>query len=143
MNTPRIPGEPPDADSEVGHALEHLKEAEHDLELAREAEHRAEEETRKAEHQVEEAIEDIEEAEHPHKHWVVVNGRRKEVEGNKLTYDQVVALAFNPPPSGPDVQITVQYTNGPEHKPTGTLVEGQSVKIRDGMVFDVTATNRS
>jgi len=75
--------------------------------------------------------------------WVIVNGRRKEVHTKRLTFDEVVALAFNPPPHGDGVQITVQYTRGPEPKPTGTLVEGQSVKVRDGMEFDVTATNRS
>jgi hypothetical protein len=41
------------------------------------------------------------------------------------------------------VQFTVQYTRGPETKPTGTLIEGQSVKVRNGMEFDVTSTNRS
>jgi hypothetical protein len=123
-----------DKDEKVKDALQHLHDAERDL---------VEGKTGAAEREVERAIEELEDAEHPKRHWVVVNGRRKEVEGNKLTYEQVVVLAFNSPPSGPDVQITVQYTNGPEHKPTGTLVEGQSVKIRDGMVFDVTATNRS
>ena len=38
MHTPHDGGEPPD----IEHALEHLKEAEHDLALAQEAEHRAE-----------------------------------------------------------------------------------------------------
>lgn len=123
-----------DKDKKVKDALQHLHDAERDL---------AEGKTGAAEREVERAIEELEDAEHPKRHWVVVNGRRKEVEGSKLTYELVVVLAFNPPPSGPDVQITVQYTHGPEHKPTGTLVEGQSVKIRDGMVFDVTATNRS
>jgi hypothetical protein len=74
---------------------------------------------------------------------VIVNGKRKVVYTPKLTFDQVVLLAFNPPPHGDGVQITVQYTRGPEHKPTGTLIEGQSVKTHDGMEFDVTATNRS
>ena len=55
----------------------------------------------------------------------------------------VVRLAFENPPTGDGVQITVQYTRGDGHKPSGTLVAGQSVKVKDGMVFDVTATNRS
>src|SRR5579859_1448891 len=101
-----------DKDKKVEEALQHLHDAERDL---------AEGKTVAAEREVERAIEELEDAEHPKLHWVVVNGRRKEVEGNKLTYEQVVVLAFNPPPSGPDVQITVQYTHGPEHKPTGTL----------------------
>ena len=55
----------------------------------------------------------------------------------------VAALAFDNPPTGEGVQFTVQYTRGQGDKPAGTLVEGQSVKVKDGMEFDVTATNRS
>jgi hypothetical protein len=123
-----------DKDKKVEEAIHHLRDAERDL---------AKGKTGAAAREVERALEELEEAQHPHEHWVVVNGRRREVKGEKLTYEEVVLLAFTPPPSGPDVQITVQYTHGPEHKPTGALIEGQSVKIRDGMVFDVTATNRS
>jgi hypothetical protein len=75
---------------------------------------------------------------------IIVNGRQKTVpKHEEITFDQVVALAFPNPPSGDGVQFTVQYTRGPAHKPSGTLVEGQSVKVRAGMEFDVTPTNRS
>lgn len=75
---------------------------------------------------------------------IIVNGRAKTVPKNEeLTYEQVVALAFPNPPSGDGVQFTVQYTRGNGNKPAGTLVEGQSVKVKDGMEFDVTPTNRS
>ena len=113
-------------------AIGHLKEAERDLAHGRSGE---------AGREVREALEELEHARPDH--WVVVNGRRKEVHTNRLTFDEVVGLAFDPPPYGDGVQITVQYTRGPERKPSGTLVEGQSVKVRDGMEFDVTATNRS
>lgn len=75
---------------------------------------------------------------------IIVNGRPKEVDKNAdLTYEQIVALAFPNPPTGQNVQFTVQYTRGQGNKPSGVLIEGQSVKVKDGMVFDVTATNRS
>lgn len=75
---------------------------------------------------------------------IIVNGRQKEWPQNtEITYEQVINLAFNPPPSGEGVQISVQYSRGHGNKPAGTLVEGQSVKVKDGMIFDVTATNRS
>ena len=75
---------------------------------------------------------------------IIVNGSPKVVPKNEeLTFDQVVALAFPNPPTGDGVQFTVQYTRGLGNKPTGTLVEGQSVKVKDGMEFDVTSTNRS
>lgn len=75
---------------------------------------------------------------------IVVNGRAKTWPKNEdITYSQVVRLAFENPPSGDGVQITVQYTRGHGNKPAGTLLEGQAVKVKDGMIFDVTATNRS
>lgn len=75
---------------------------------------------------------------------IIVNGRRKTVPKNEeLTFEEIVALAFDNPPTGDGVQFTVQYTRGHGHKPTGTLLEGQSVKVKDGMEFDVTSTNRS
>ena len=74
---------------------------------------------------------------------VIVNGRRKTVTARELSFEQIVALAFENPPAGDGVQFTVQYTRGPEANPTGTLIEGQSIKIKNGMEFDVTPTNRS
>lgn len=75
---------------------------------------------------------------------IIVNGRRKPVPKNDdLTFAEVVALAFENPPTGDGVQFTIQYTRGHGNKPAGSLVEGQSVKPKEGMEFDVTPTNRS
>ena len=74
---------------------------------------------------------------------IVVNGRKKEVSTKTLTFDQVVALAFNPVPSGPNVQFSVTYRKGPKKNPEGTMTEGEAVRIKDGMIFDVTETNKS
>jgi len=74
---------------------------------------------------------------------IIVNGRKNEVSAKTLSFDQVVALAFNPVPAGPTVQFTVTYRKGPHGNPEGTLTEGQTIKIKDGMIFDVTETNRS
>jgi hypothetical protein len=72
-----------------------------------------------------------------------VNGRKKEVSTKTLSFDQVVALAFNPVPVGPNVQFSVTYRKGPHKNPEGTLTEGQTVRIKDGMIFDVSETNKS
>jgi hypothetical protein len=75
---------------------------------------------------------------------VIVNGRPKTLPKKEvLTFEEVIALAFENPPTGDGIQYTVQYTRGHGNKPAGTLVEGQSVKIKEGMEFDVTSTNRS
>lgn len=75
---------------------------------------------------------------------IIVNGRQKTVPKNDdLTFAEVIALAFENPPTGDGVQFTIQYTRGHGNKPAGSLVEGQSVKAKEGMEFDVTPTNRS
>lgn len=74
---------------------------------------------------------------------VIVNTRPKTVDKGVLTFDEVVRLAFPNPPAGPDIQFTIQYTRGPAENPSGALVEGGTVKIKDRMEFDVTQTNRS
>jgi hypothetical protein len=52
-------------------------------------------------------------------------------------------LAFNPVPTGSNILLTVSYHRGHGNKPSGDLLPGKSVKVKDGMVFDVTATDRS
>lgn len=80
----------------------------------------------------------------PHTVTIIVNGRQKTVPKNgDLSFAEVIALAFEKPPTGDGVQFTVQFTRGHGNKPAGSLVEGQSVKVKEGMEFDVTPTNRS
>jgi hypothetical protein len=82
---------------------------------------------------------------HPHKteHVIIVNARRKEVPGRKISFAGVVKLAFPDGPPTPQTVYTVAYSEGPPRNPEGKMIAGQTVKIRDEMVFDVTETNRS
>ena len=75
---------------------------------------------------------------------IIVNGRAKTVPKNAvLGFWDIVKLVFDNPQTGDGIQYTIQYTRGQGNKPSGTLVEGQTVKVKDGMEFDVTPTNRS
>ena len=76
---------------------------------------------------------------------IIVNGREKPVEKNaELTVAQVIALAFDNPPTGPNVQFTITYRKGGnEHRPEGTLSGNDTVKVKEGTVFNVTATDKS
>ncbi len=78
-----------------------------------------------------------------HTYTIVVNGRQQSITATELSYDQVVRLAYPNPPTGPDVLISVTYRRGTGNKPEGTLSPGQSVRLKDGMIFDVVVTNRS
>jgi len=72
---------------------------------------------------------------------IIINARPREVSGEQISYSQVVNLAFPDDPSACQFLYSVHYI-GP-HLPDGTLAEGQSVKLENGMKFDVTKTNRS
>ena len=82
--------------------------------------------------------------EHPRTYTIFVNGRERTVSDSVLTFAQVIALA--PPtdvtPSANTV-FTVTYSKGDDQKPLGSLVDGGSVKIKNGMHFNVSATDRS
>jgi len=74
---------------------------------------------------------------------IVVNGREKIVAGKELSFAQLVALAFDTPPTGENIVFTITYRRGHGDKPEGSLVEGETVKIKKGMIFNVTATDKS
>ena len=81
---------------------------------------------------------------HDKKITIIVNGRKKEVTGKELSYIEIVNLAYdNSPPTGPNIVFAVTYKRGQGNKPEGTLVEGETVKIKEGMIIDVTPTNKS
>jgi Multiubiquitin len=81
---------------------------------------------------------------HQKKTTIVVDGTEHEWEAEEISYDEVVNLAYdNNPPTGENVLITVGYRRGHGDKHEGDLDPGQSVKVKDGMIFDVTATDRS
>ena len=74
---------------------------------------------------------------------IIVNARKRHVQDAVLTFRQVIELAFDAPPAGENVLFTVTYRNGPRENPKGTLVRGETVHVANGMIFDVTATDRS
>lgn len=78
---------------------------------------------------------------HVHHYSIIVNGREKRVETDALTYDQVVALAFDPVPT--DKLFDVRFHDAEPPKTHGTLLPGETVTIKNGTKFDVTATNAS
>ncbi len=74
---------------------------------------------------------------------VVINGRPREVDVEHLTFTEVVLLAFGEHPADSATFFTVTYRRGHGNKPEGHLVDGQDVKVKEGMIFNVTATDKS
>lgn len=124
-------------DKAIETAIEHIRRTEQDLAEVHKDESRAE-------HELEVAVEELEHAEHEKDFWVIVNGRRKEVHKRHLSFSAVVELAFPDVPPKENIIYTVAYRNGGnDRRPEGTLVAGETVKIKDGTIFDVTATDKS
>ena len=80
---------------------------------------------------------------------IVVNGREKIIQTSELSpdgelsFEQVVSLAFDPPPTGPGIVFTVSYRNGGGRPPEGRLVPDRNVKVQDGTVFNVSFTDKA
>ncbi len=73
---------------------------------------------------------------------IIVNGREKVVTKEVLSFTEVVALAFDTT-SNDNTVFTVTYRHADQHPEDGVLVAGQTVKVKNGTIFNVTATNKS
>lgn len=74
---------------------------------------------------------------------IYVNGTPFEYKGDKITYDEVVTLAFPDFPQHPERTYVVTYKGGHGNKPEGILSPGTSVKVKDGMQFKVKHAGQS
>lgn len=75
---------------------------------------------------------------------IIVNGRQRTVDKNsELTVAHVVAFAFDSPPTGENVEFTITYRKGNDQRPEGSMSGTDTVKVKEGMVFNVTATDKS
>ncbi|MFJ1472203.1 multiubiquitin domain-containing protein [Massilia orientalis] len=74
---------------------------------------------------------------------IKVNSRDRVVDHRVLTYWEVVKLAY--PEAVPSDQIiySIDYASGPHQNPNGSLVDTQSVTVKEGMKFYVTPTDKS
>ena len=73
---------------------------------------------------------------------IVINARQVTTTEHKLTYEQVLGLA-SIPQGNATALFTVTYERGEHGKAEGTLSDGQNITIKDGMVFNVSTTNKS
>ena len=74
---------------------------------------------------------------------IIVNGRPRIVNKRSLSFIEIVKLAFPDAEPAPKTIFTVVYKNGPGQNPQGSLVEGQSVMLKNRMIINVTKTDKS
>lgn len=73
---------------------------------------------------------------------IIVNAREKKWGKKEISYREVIELAFGSYSDDENVVYTVTYSKGEDRK-EGSLTKGQTVKVKDGMVFNVTRTDKS
>lgn len=73
---------------------------------------------------------------------ITVNGRTKVVTAKELSFAEVVALADNLP-TGENITYTVTFRRGHGDKSEGTLVDGQMLRVHEGMIVAVTPSDKS
>ena len=74
---------------------------------------------------------------------IIVNGREKQWSEKEISFEQVVKLAFDNYVDNGTTMYTVTYKRGQGEKPEGSMVKGDAVKVKDKMIFNVTATDKS
>jgi len=74
---------------------------------------------------------------------IIVNGREKEWEARDISFENLVMIAY--PDYNPTAGkvYTVVFKKGPVQNPDGSMVSGQTVRVKNKMVFNVTETTRS
>ena len=72
---------------------------------------------------------------------IIVNGREKEWFEKEISFKQVVELAFGIYEENDFIIYTVTF-KGPGNQ-EGTMVVSDTVKVKKGMVFNVTKTDKS
>lgn len=74
---------------------------------------------------------------------IIVEGTPHLWSKKDISYEEVVSLEVPDYSSHPEVTYSVKYKNGPGVKPEGILSKGASVKVKNGMVFNVSETGQS
>lgn len=74
---------------------------------------------------------------------IVVEGTAHEWTKKEITYDEVVTLEVPDHVQHPEITYSVTYKKGHGNKPEGDLAQGESVKVKDGMIFNVSETGQS
>ncbi len=86
------------------------------------------------------------EKEHGHEQktlTIIVNTREITWDKKEITYDEVAKLAYPAYPEGESIVYTVSFSRGESPRHEGTMVKGDSVKVKNGMVFNVVRSDKS
>jgi hypothetical protein len=74
---------------------------------------------------------------------IIVEGTPHEWPKGEISYAEVVTLEVPDYAQHPEITYSVTYKKGHGNKPEGILSPGGSVKVKEGMIFNVSETGQS
>ena len=74
---------------------------------------------------------------------LIVNLKEKLWFEKTITFEQVVVLAYGSYDNNQGKIYTITYDRGPHQNPEGTMVEGNSVFVKNKMIFNVKQADKS
>lgn len=74
---------------------------------------------------------------------ILVSGTPHKWEKGKISFREVIELAYGSYDENPNVTYTVTYEDGPKQNPEGSMIKGAVVFVKNKMIFNATATDKS
>ncbi len=74
---------------------------------------------------------------------LIVNGSSKDWDQDKISFKEVIILAYGNYVDSPTMVYTVGYEDGPKENPEGSMIKDSSVFVKNKMIFHATATDKS
>lgn len=74
---------------------------------------------------------------------VVVNAKPKPWFEPRISFEDVVILAYGAISNNPNIIYTVNYIKGVASKPEGSMLKGDEISVNNKMIFNVTKTDKS
>ncbi|WP_405384592.1 multiubiquitin domain-containing protein [Maribacter sp. LLG6340-A2] len=74
---------------------------------------------------------------------VIVNAKNKPWSKSRISFEEVVILAYDVISQNPNIIYTVNYVKGVANKPEGSMIKGDEISVKNKMIFNVTRTDKS
>jgi Multiubiquitin len=74
---------------------------------------------------------------------IIVNGRPFKWDKKQISFQEVIVLAYNQYNDTPTLVYTVGYEDGPKQNREGSMLKGETIFVKNKMIFHATATDKS
>jgi len=74
---------------------------------------------------------------------IIVNGTPKKWDKKKISFKELIILAYGNYIDSPTMVYAVAYEDGPKQNPEGSMIKDSIVFVKTNMIFHATATDKS